>query len=74
MHQLVPVFDGLVFLSPTEAAVSYQVGPDFHWEVGRVLLIDGAWRVALGTVCRDLLDAAFRCADVEVDPPPGPLG
>ena len=74
MDQLVPVFDGLVFLSPTEAAVSYQVGPSYHWEMGRVLLIEGRWRVALGTVCRDLLDANFRCADVEVDPPPGPLG
>lgn len=69
-----PVFDSLVFLSPTEVAVVYQVGPSYHWEIGRVLLIDGHWRVALGTMCRDLMDAACTCADVVADPRPGPLG
>lgn len=24
--------------------------------------------------CRDLADAAFTCADLALDPPPGPLG
>lgn len=74
LDALDPVFDSLVFLSPTEAAVSYQVGPSYHWEIGRVLLIDAQWRVALGTMCRDLLDAAYTCTDVVTDPPPGPLG
>ncbi len=74
LSALEPVFDSLVFLSATEAAVSYQVGPSYHWEIGRVLLIDGQWRVALGTVCRDLRDAAFTCEDVAIDPGPGPLG
>jgi hypothetical protein len=74
LDALDPVFDSLVFLSSTEAAVSYQVGPSYHWEIGRVLLIDGHWRVALGTMCRDLMDAAYTCADVVADPRPGPLG
>ncbi len=74
LDALDPVFDSLVFLSPTEAAVAYQVGPSYHWEIGRVLLIEGHWRVALGTMCRDLMDAAYTCTDVVADPRPGPLG
>lgn len=70
-----PIFDSVVFTSPTEASVLYRVGPSYSWEIGRVLLIDGLWRVALGTICRDLLDAFYECpGSVVPDPPPGPLG
>jgi hypothetical protein len=72
--QLAPVFDSVVFVSPTEAAVLYRVGPSYRWEIGRVLLIDGTWRVALGTLCRDLGDAGYQCPGVIPDPRPGPLG
>jgi hypothetical protein len=71
---LEPVFDSVVFTSPTTAEVLYRVGPSYAWEVGRVLLQDGTWRVALGTLCRDLADAIYTCPGVEQDPPPGPLG
>ncbi len=74
ISQLDPVFDSVVFTSPTEASVRYRVGPTYAWEIGRVLLIDGTWRVALGTLCRDLADAFYSCPDVDLDPPPGPLG
>ncbi|OWY60492.1 hypothetical protein B7486_68885, partial [cyanobacterium TDX16] len=69
-----PVFDSVVFTTPTEGEVLYRVGPSYSWEVGRVLLQDGTWRVALGTLCRDLADAGYTCPDVEQDPAPSPLG
>ena len=72
--QLDPIFDSLVFTAPSEASVLYQVGPSYQWEIGRVILIDGTWRVALGTLCRDLNDAGYQCPGVESDPRPGPLG
>lgn len=74
MSNLDPVFRSIVFTSPTDAAVLYQVGPTYQWEVGRVLLKDGTWRVAAGTVCRDLAAAGYTCPDADADPPPGPLG
>lgn len=74
MSNLDPEFRSSVFVSPTEVHVVYRVGPSYQWEIGRVLLIDGTWRVALGTFCRDLSAAGYRCADVVNDPPPGPLG
>lgn len=74
MSNLDPVFRSIVFTSPTEAAVLYQVGPTYQWEVGRVLLIDGTWRVAAGTVCRDLSAAGYICPAADPDSPPGPLG
>jgi hypothetical protein len=69
-----PLFDSVVFTSPTEGEVLYRVGPSYSWEVGRVLLQEGTWRVALGTMCRDLADAGYLCPDVEPDPGPSPLG
>lgn len=72
--QLAPVFDSVSFVSPTEAAVLYRVGPGYHWEIGRVLLVDGVWRLALGTLCRDLADAGYQCPEVVADPGPSPLG
>jgi hypothetical protein len=74
MSNLEPRFDSVVFTSPTEASVLYRVGPSYSWELGRVLLIDGTWRVALGTFCRDLSDALYTCPNVTQDPRPGPLG
>lgn len=74
MSNLAPEFRSLVFVSPTEVHVLYRVGPSYHWEIGRVLLIDGRWRVAAGTVCRDLAAAGYRCPGVVNDPRPGPLG
>ena len=74
ISNLDPVFDSVVFTSPTEASVRYRVGPSYAWEIGRVLLIDGTWRVALGTFCRDLSDAIYTCPNVTQDPRPGPLG
>ena len=74
LRRLDPEFDSVAFLSPTEAHVLYRVGPSYQWEIGRVLLIDGVWRVAAGTICRDLSAAGFTCRDVIEDPPPGPLG
>ena len=74
LSRLDPVFDSVVFTSPTEATVLYRVGPSYHWEIGRLLLIDGTWRVALGTYCRDLGDAGYQCPGVTPDPRPGPLG
>jgi hypothetical protein len=72
--QLDPRFDSVVFTSPTEASVLYRVGPSYAWELGRVMQVDGTWRVALGTLCRDLADAFYRCPNVTPDPPPSPLG
>ena len=74
MSQLDPVFRNSVFVSPTEVHVLYRVGPTYQWEIGRVLLIDGRWRVAAGTVCRDLAAANYTCPGVAIDPGPGPLG
>jgi hypothetical protein len=74
LGNLDPVFDSVVFTSPTEASVLYRVGPSYAWEIGRVLLVDGTWRVALGTLCRDLADAIYTCPGVTPDPPPSPLG
>ncbi len=74
LSALDPEFDSVAFQSPTEAAVLYRVGPGYHWSIGRVLLIDGTWRVALGTLCRDLAPAMYACPNVTRDPPPGPLG
>ena len=74
LSNLDPVFDSVVFTSPTEATVLYRVGPNYHWEIGRLLLIDDTWRVALGTYCRDLGDAGYQCPGVTPDPRPGPLG
>jgi hypothetical protein len=74
MSNLDPEFRSSVFVSPTEVHVVYRVGPSYQWEIGRVLLVDGTWRVALGTFCRDLSAAGYRCAGVVNDPPPGPLG
>jgi hypothetical protein len=74
LSQLDPEFDSVAFASPTEAAVLYRVGPGYHWEIGRVVFADGAWRVALGTLCRDLSDAVYTCPGVAPDPRPGPLG
>ncbi|MFN7151296.1 MAG: hypothetical protein ACK4V6_17690 [Microthrixaceae bacterium] len=74
MSNLDPEFRSSVFVSPTEVHVIYRVGPSYQWEIGRVLLIDGTWRVAMGTFCRDLSAAGYRCADVVNDPRPGPLG
>jgi hypothetical protein len=74
MSSLDPMFRSIVFTSATDAAVLYQVGPNYQWEVGRVLLIDGTWRVAAGTVCRDLSAAGYICPGAAPDPPPGPLG
>lgn len=74
MSNLDPVFRSIVFTSPTDAAVLYQVGPTYQWEVGRVLLIDDTWRVAAGTVCRDLSAAGYLCPAATPDSPPGPLG
>lgn len=74
LSRLDPVFRNSVFVSPTELHVLYRVGPTYQWEIGRVLLIDGRWRVAAGTVCRDLAAANYTCPMVTPDPPPGPLG
>lgn len=74
MSNLDPVFRSIVFTTPTAGTVLYQVGPSYQWEVGRVLLIDGTWRVAAGTVCRDLSAAGYVCPGASPDPPPGPLG
>jgi hypothetical protein len=74
LSALAPVFDSVVFVNPTEAAVLYRVGPSYHWEIGRVLFIDGTWRVTLGTLCRDLADAGYVCPGVVPDPGPSPLG
>ena len=69
-----PLFDSMVFTSPTEGTVLYRVGDGYSWEMGRVLLVDGTWRVALGTLCRDISDAMYTCPGVVQDPRPGPLG
>jgi len=74
LSKLDPVFGSVVFTDPTNASVLYRVGPAYQWEIGRVVLIDDAWRVASGTVCRDLADANYVCPGVTPDPPPGPLG
>jgi hypothetical protein len=74
VSQLAPLFDSVAFVNPTEAAVLYRVGPSYSWSIGRVLLVEGVWRVGLGTLCRDLSDAGYRCPDVVADPRPGPLG
>src|SRR5690606_30554008 len=73
MSNLDPEFRSSVFVSPTEVHVIYRVGPSYQWEIGRVQLIDGTWRVAMGTFCRDLSAAGYRCDGVVNDPPPGPL-
>jgi len=74
MSNLDPQFRSAVFVSPTEAHILYRVGPSYQWEIGRVLLIDGRWRVAAGTFCRDLSAAGYTCPGVVKDPAPGPLG
>ena len=74
MSNLDPQFRSAVFVSPTEAHILYRVGPTYQWEIGRVLLIDGRWRVAAGTFCRDLSAAGYTCPGVVKDPAPGPLG
>ena len=70
----ISVFGSVVFTDPTNASVLYRVGPTDQCEIGRVVVIDDAWRVASGTVCRDLADANYVCPGVTPDPPPGPLG
>ncbi len=72
--ELDPIFDSMVFTSSTTGEVLYRVGPSYQWEIGRVMIVDGTWRVALGTLCRDLSDALYICPNVELDPRPGPLG
>lgn len=74
ISDLAPTFRDAVFVSPTEIHVLYRVGSEFHLEIGRVLLIEGRWRVATGTVCRDLSAAGYRCPGIAPDPNPGPLG
>jgi hypothetical protein len=74
LQNLDPIFDSVVFTSPTTAEVLYRVGPSYSWEVGRVLFEEGSWRVALGTWCRDLADAIYTCPGVVPDPGPSPLG
>lgn len=74
MSNLDPEFRSSVFVSPTETHVLYRVGPSYQWSIGRVLLIDGDWRVAAGTFCRDLSAAGYICPNTVNDPPPGPLG
>ena len=74
MSNLDPQFRSAVFVSPTEAHILYKVGPNYQWEIGRVLLIDGRWRVAAGTFCRDLSAAGYTCPGVVKDPAPGPIG
>lgn len=69
-----PEFDSVTFINPTQARVLYRVGPGYQWSIGRVDLIDGRWRVMLGTLCRDLAAAAYTCPGIAQDPPPGPLG
>jgi hypothetical protein len=51
----------LVFLSPVEVAFEYAVDVDEPGLgrdelFGRARLVDGAWRIGRGTVCRDLLE------------------
>ncbi len=74
MSNLDPQFRSAVFVAPTEAHILYKVGPNYQWEIGRVLLIDGRWRVAAGTFCRDLSAAGYTCPGVVKDPAPGPIG
>jgi hypothetical protein len=74
MSNLDPEFRSSVFVSPTEVHLLYRVGPSYQWSIGRVLLIDGHWRVAAGTLCRDLSAAGYRCPNTVNDLPPGPLG
>ena len=74
LSQLDPLFDSVVFTSPTEASVLYRVGPSYQGELGRVLVIDGTWRVALGTFCRDLAAAGYMCPGVVRDSGRGPVG
>ncbi len=74
LSALDPEFDSVSFINPTQARVLYRVGPSYHWSIGRVDLVNGRWRVMLGTVCRDLSDAGYSCPAVTNDPRPGPLG
>ena len=74
LSNLAPVFGAVTFTSPTEAAIVYRVGPSYQWEIGRVVEIDGEWKLAIGTLCRDLSAAGYSCPGIAIDPPPGPIG
>jgi hypothetical protein len=74
LSNLAPVFGAVTFTSPTEAAIVYRVGPSYQWEIGRVVEIDGEWKLAIGTLCRDLSAAGYSCPGIVIDPPPGPIG
>lgn len=74
LSNLDPVFGAVIFTSPTEASIVYRVGPSYQWEIGRVVLVDGEWKVAIGTLCRDLAAAGYSCPGILPDPRPGPLG
>jgi hypothetical protein len=55
------------FLSPTEAAVRYAIllpdysVPEFPNRIGRVVLIDGVWRITRDTLCADLALGGGDC-------------
>ena len=55
----------IVFVSPTEAAVRYDIlvanYSNFTDRIGRAKLIDGVWKVAHATVCKDISLASGNC-------------
>lgn len=55
----------VVFTSPTEAAVRYDINvanyTNFTDRIGRAVLIDGHWKVARVTVCADISLAGGSC-------------
>ncbi len=59
------VVTDVVFTSPTEAAVRYDINvanyTNFTDRIGRALLIDGRWKVARVTVCADIALAGGPC-------------
>jgi hypothetical protein len=55
----------VVFTSPTEAAVRYDIKienyTNFDGRIGKAVLVDGRWKVARVTVCADLSLAGVTC-------------
>ena len=64
------IFHDVVFLSATRGAVQYETeipgyAPRaFGLQYGEVVLVDGTWRLARESVCRDVQLAGITCPPV----------
>jgi hypothetical protein len=58
--------NGIVFTSPTEATVRYEIdivsSTNFTGRIGQAKLIDGRWKVTRDTTCNDIALSGVTCA------------